>query len=131
MSEQTTWTKPGGDCRKLELGNLIIRWYVKNQSVTIEGKDEDKIKDCLRNLARKETDHDDIINSSTASCDLQKDRTFNQNIIRDCLDNSVQTQYINDLPDKPEDVAIIWDKVEKMEERFELKMNELSDEVCK
>ena len=116
LNSQTTWSKPGGSCRKLELDNLSIRWYMGSQSLMIKGKDEDKIKDCLRNLVRDAPVHDDIINSSNVPIEILDDK-------------SLMKQTVN--ISKSEEVSVLLDKVKEMEERFEVKFNDLSDDVCK
>ncbi len=52
---QTTWTLPGGDCRQLEHGNSILRWYSKSNSLTITGEGSEDLKSQLRMIINLNT----------------------------------------------------------------------------
>ena len=59
LNIQTSWSKPGGSCRKLEVADqLIVRWYSDSHSLTLNGSKDEEIKTCLRELAKEAIDHD-------------------------------------------------------------------------
>ena len=70
LKKQTKWSKPSGGCRKLEVDELIVRWYSGNHSLTVNGIKDEEIKRHLRDLAKEEADHD--INMSENSFDKQE-----------------------------------------------------------
>ena len=48
LEKQTVWNSSGGDCKKLELDDLCVRWYMKNKSLTINGEGSEDLKSQLR-----------------------------------------------------------------------------------
>ena len=58
LKNETSWSKPGGSCRKLEVDQLIVRWYSDSHSLTINGYKDEKVKSCLREFAKEAVEHD-------------------------------------------------------------------------
>ena len=48
LEKQTVWNSSGGDCKKLELDDLCVRWYMKNKSLTINGEGSEDLKSQLK-----------------------------------------------------------------------------------
>ncbi|CAB4022671.1 Hypothetical predicted protein [Paramuricea clavata] len=75
LKSQTSWSKPGGSCRKLEVADqLIVRWYSDSHSLTLNGSKDEEIKTCLRELAKEAIDHD--MNTSDSSFENQEDSPY-------------------------------------------------------
>ena len=60
LNGETSWSKPGGGCRKLEVNQLTVRWYSDTNSLTISGSKDEEIKSCSRDLAKEAVDHADM-----------------------------------------------------------------------
>ena len=63
LERKTLWTSTGGDYKRLELVNSIIRWYYKNGLLTIPGEESDDLKSQLRTIA----DYKNSINEAHSS----------------------------------------------------------------
>ena len=48
LEKQTVWNSSGGDCKKLELDDLCMRWYMKNKSLTINREGSEDLKSELK-----------------------------------------------------------------------------------
>ena len=50
LDKQIVWTSSSGDCKKMELDNLCVRWYTKNKSLTINRAGREDLKSQLRTV---------------------------------------------------------------------------------
>ena len=127
LNKQTSWSKPGGCCRKLEADNLTVRWYSENHSLTINGDKEYEIRSCLQNLAKEASDQDE---SLSHICVENK---------YDTMSEVVPTAPVNlgTSPSDPSkeitqvDLTKVWEKIESIEETLEYKIKDVVVEICK
>jgi hypothetical protein len=128
LKSQTSWSKPGGSCRKLEIADqLIVRWYSDSHSLTLNGSKDEDIKTCLRELAKEAVEHD--MNTSNSSFENQEDSPYQ--IKFDGEDKSLESLADVSAKITAEDLTMILEKIEKIEQKLERKIDDVSLEVCK
>ena len=49
--QDTSWISPSGDCKRLELSEVEVKWYANSKSLTISGAKKEEIKSKLRVLS--------------------------------------------------------------------------------
>ena len=100
-----------GDCKKLELDDLCVRWYMKNKSLTINGEGSEDLKSQLK----------------AAVCVAESDAAASQQ--PEC--ESVLLSYTlgNPATQSPAVSASVLELVQSLEERLECKLEKLASQI--
>jgi hypothetical protein len=107
LYEKSIWSSSGGDCKKLDLSDLTVRWYQKTKSLTISGERSEDFKSqlrCVIELANTTVDKHLAPNNNSEESSVQQnvDDDFANDFVNEAMSGEIQVLYNNTI-DKPED----------------------------
>ena len=124
LDTQTVWTSSGGDCKKMELDDLCVRWYTKNKSLTINGAGSEDLKSQLRAVI--------YVMGSDAEVNQQRlnvDEVLEKVDVPECesvlLSSSPKSSNIQSLNDS----ASVLELMQRLEHRLESKFEKLANQI--
>ena len=124
LDKQIVWTSSGGDCKKMELDDLCVRWYTKNKSLTINGAGSEDLKSQLRAVI--------YVSGSDAATNQQPfdvDEVMEKDDVPECestlLSHSPKSSNIQNLNDS----AFVLELIQSLEHRLESKFEKLANQI--
>ena len=111
--KETKWSTPSGHCKLLELDEVVVRWYSNSNSLTINGKLSEDIKTQLRIVAKLTRADTEVIN----------------NVDNEAVCNGEQISTNPSTKELKDELEMVLDTVWKVEERLELRINNIASEI--
>ena len=123
LEKQTVWNSSGGDCKKLELDDLCVRWYMKNKSLTINGEGSEDLKSQL-NAAVCVAESD-----AAASQQPNVSEVVESDDEPECESVLLSYTLWNPATQSPAVSASVLELVQSLEERLECKLEKLASQI--
>ena len=109
IGKQTTWISTSG-YKKLELSDLVLRWYPNTKSLTINGEESDEIKSQLKTIVN-------LVESDISTSEVQPNTDLDEDKAISNGRTEVGTH------------EIVREYMQNLEEQFELKFEHLLREI--
>ena len=112
----------GGTCKLFETETLAVRWYTNTNTLTVRGEESGKLITQLRGLADKVVEKQLIQDPPLSNC---------------CFDENVNSVDVNDVSSHTEiynlssgdTVGNVLQKIQQVEERIDIKIENLAREI--
>ena len=118
LEKQISWTSSGGDCKKLEVDDLCVRWYIKSKSLTINGEGSEGLKSKLRSIIY-------LMDSDPAMSQEVGEKDDEPELESELLWSSSKSSAAQD-PALP---GLVLEQIHSLEERLEFKIEKLESQI--